>query len=563
MPIALPPPLPPMQGSAEVIQQQGSAYVTAAVQGVNLHVIGPDAVSQSDLEAAITASQSMSDAVRLVQGLYYAAGYPGVQVTYALVEPDLYVLVKLGAVSKVEAPAPYDRYLAGVVGAEPLTDDALEPGRTLASLHADRAGQTATPSFIADEAGSMVLRVEPHDGAPKRSFVGAEFGNPGNRFVGRHFLDYFATTSLTTGDEFRATGRHVLEGLSDDRGAKGYHEHSLGWSRVTPWGLFGLSGRYVGYQQNLEIPGLVDGGGGAGGSIGDLLDGLLDGLPDGPLSNLLVGLRDLLPDQFPGPDSDADLVSFDGEIYQAELGWTYLLAADFTSRWTIGAKVDYTRKDFATTQEDFSVQRQEYGSAEISTDYTTALRPLGVQTELGGSIAVRSGLGDDETDDPFTAADLGYLLYRPTLSARAYLHEWLTLSLVATGQITSDALPEQQQWVMGGVGNVEAYLPGVASGDTGGIARLQFELKGLTLGAATIKPRLFAEYGVARFEEAVFGQPTGTQAIGDGGVSLVMGLGPNFEAAVSYAESFSEEDIDQEILDDADANVFFRVGAKF
>ncbi|WP_420465856.1 ShlB/FhaC/HecB family hemolysin secretion/activation protein [Panacagrimonas sp.] len=515
MPIALPPPLPPMQGSAEVIQQQGSAYVTAAVQGVNLHVIGPNAVSQSDLEAAITASQSMSDAVRLVQGLYYAAGYPGVQVTYALVEPDLYVLVKLGAVSKVEAPAPYDRYLAGVAGAEPLTDDALEPGRTLASLHADRAGQTATPSFIADEAGSMVLRVEPHDGAPKRSFVGAEFGNPGNRFVGRHFLDYFATTSLTTGDEFRATGRHVLEGLSDDRGAKGYHEHSLGWSRVTPWGLFGLSGRYVGYQQNLEIPG------------------------------------------FP------DLISFDGDIRQAELGWTYLLAADFTSRWTIGAKADYTRKDFSVTESDESVQRQEYGSAEISTDYTTALRPLGVQTELGGSIAVRSGLGDDETDDPFTAADLGYLLYRPTLSARAYLHEWLTLSLVATGQITSDALPEQQQWVMGGVGNVEAYLPGVASGDTGGIARLQFELKGLTLGAATIKPRLFAEYGVARFEEAVFGQPTGTQAIGDGGVSLVMGLGPNFEAAVSYAESFSEEDIDQEILDDADANVFFRVGAKF
>lgn len=516
MPIALPPPLPPMQGSAEVIQQQGSAYVTASVQGVQLHVIGPDAVPANKLSEAITAAATMSDAVRLVQGLYYAAGYPGVQVTYALAQPDLYVWVKLGAVSAVEAPAPYDRYLAGVVGADPLTDADLEPGRTLGSVHADRAGQTITPKFIADETGNnMVLRVEPVDGEPKRSFIGAEFGNPGNRFVGRHFLDWYASTGLTTGDEFRATGRHALEGLSDDPGAKGYHEHTVGWSRVTPWGLFGLNGRYVGYQQLLNIPGFTD------------------------------------------------PISFDGDIRQGELAWTYLLSANFSSRWTIGAKADYTRKDFSVTYTDQTVQRQEYGSAEISTDYTRVLSPLGLQTELGGSLAIRSGLGDDKTDDPRTGADLGYLMYRTTLSARVNLHEWVAMTLVATGQFSGDTLPEQQQWVMGGVGNVEAYLPGVAAGDSGGVARLQFELKGLNFGTLTIKPRLFAEYGVARYEDPVLGQPNGTQSISDGGISLALGLGKNLEASVSYAESISEDKIDQAVLDQADANVFFRVAARF
>ncbi len=547
MPIALPPPLPPVQGIAEEIQQQGSAYVTAEVQEVQLHVIGPDVVSKDVLTLVITSAATMSDAVRLVQGLYYAAGYPGVQVSYALVQPDLFVLVRLGAVAEVEAPAPYDRYLSGVVGADPLTDDALEPGRTLASLHADRAGQTATPVFKADEDGRMVLRIEPQDGAPKRGFIGAEFGNPGNRFVGRHFLDWFASHSLTTGDDFRATGRHVLEGLSDEPGAGGYHEHSLGWSRVTPWGLFGLSGRYVGYQQILDLSGTAPEPLGGGGLLSSLLS---------PVFDLLTGLL--------GPANVADPVSFDGNIRQAELGWTYLLAADFSSRWTVGSKVDYTRKDFSTTFfGEQTVQRQEYGSAEVSTDYSTLTHPLGLQTELGGTLAVRSGLGDDKTDEPLTAADLGYLMYRATLSAKTQLHEWVSMSLVATGQVSGDRLPEQEQWVMGGVGNLEAYLPGVAAGDSGGVARLQFELKGLSLGTLTVRPRIFAEYGVARYEEPLVGQASGTQAISDGGVSLAMSLGPSLEASVSYAESISEDRIEQSVLDRADANVFFRVAAKF
>lgn len=514
MPIALPAPLPPVQGSADLIQAQGAATVTASVKDTQVHVIGPEVVSKERLAATIGAAVDQSDAVRQIQALYYAAGYPAVKVTYALAGSDLYVLVNLGKVDAVEAPAPYDRYLAGAAGAEPFTDAQLEPARTLASLHADRAGQSAVPEFKSD-GERTVLRVEPNDRGPGRSSMGASFGNPGNRFVGRHFVDYFARHSFTTSDELKATGRHALTGLNEDDDAESYYEYTAGWSRVTTLGVFGITGRAVGYQQPITLVGF------------------------------------------------ADPVSFDGTIRQGELAWVNVLAADFDRRWTVGAKGDYTRKDFSTTQGSLVVQRQEYGSAELSTDYAQVVRPGDVTTELSAGLAVRSGLGDDETADPVRAADQGYLLVRPTLGARTRFEGPMSISLYLTGQYSDDTVPEQQQWVMGGIGNIEAYLPGVAVGDSGGLARLQWDFPALEISVLRISPRLFAEYGVSQLENPLAGESGKAQHIGDGGVSLVFALGPNLEAAVSYAESFEEKNIDQAVLDNADANAFFRISAQF
>lgn len=511
MPIALPAPATPELGSAETLRG-GAAYVTAAFQQQQVHVIGPEAVPRETLEQAISGGENLSDVVRRIQAAYYLAGFPAVRVVYALSEPDLYVQVSLGKITRVEAPDRYLGYFEGIESADPLTDEALEPARTFASLHSDRAGESAIPSFKPDGDGA-VLRIEPDGKGPGRSAMGLGFGNPGNRFVGRHFIDWFGKHSFTTGDEIRATGRHALEGLDDDENAAGYNEHTVGWGKVTPWGLLALNGRYVGYQQRIELPGF-------------------------------------------------GLASFDGNIREVEAGWTGLMHASFTSRWTVGAKVDYTRKDFATTVGDIVVQRQEYGSVEGSTEYALILRPFDIPTELGAGLTVRSGLGSDETDNPIKAADLGYLLFRPTLTAKFKLSDLLSLRAVAIGQITEDTLPEQQQWVVGGVGNVESYLPGVASGDTGGLARVQLETSPYEFMQIKVVPRLFVEYGMAKVENPLAGQSSDTQSIADGGVSLAFTYRA-FEASVSYAESFDEDGIDEAVLDDADANVFFRVAMKF
>jgi hemolysin activation/secretion protein len=380
MPIALPAPAAPQLGTVETIQAAGPEYVSAAFQQTQVHVRGPDVVSKTLVEQAITQGESLSDVVRQIQALYYTAGYPSVQVSYVLAEPDLYVLVTLGKVDRIDAPAPYDAYFAGIAPAEPLTDAALEPARTLASVHADRAGERAMPVFKSGPEGT-VLAIETDAQGPDKGGIGAEFGNPGNRFVGRHFVDYYVRASFGTGDEIRGAGRHALVGLEDDEDSRGYRDHSLGWSRVTPLGLFGLTGRYVNYQQDLVL--------------------------------------------LPG----ADPIRFDGDIRQAEASWLHLLSAEFDQRWTLGAKLDYTRKDFSTTFGSIVAQRQEYGSAEVSTEYTAVVRPLGLYTDLSAGLGLRSGLGKDKTDSPTAVADLGYLLLRPSASLRTRLGGNLSFAL--------------------------------------------------------------------------------------------------------------------------------------
>ena len=516
MPIALPAPATPELGSAETIRGQGAEYVSAAVAQNQVHVFGPEVVSKQTVEGAITGAENLSDAVRRIQGVYYLAGYPAVRVVYALSGTDLYVSVSLGKITKVEAPERYARYFDGLTGADPLTDDDLEPARTFASIHSDRAGQSAIPSFKPDSDGS-VLRIEPDDKGPGRSGMGLGFGNPGNRFVGRHFLDWFAKHSFTTGDEIRASGRHGMEGLdSDERSSSGYNEHTLGWGKVTPWGLFAAQGRYVGYQQNLELA-----------------------------------------------TTPTTFAKYSGDIREGEFGWTGLILSDFYSRWGVGAKVDYTRKDFSATSLDgLPSQRQEYGSGEVSTQYSLVVNPLDVPTEFVAGVAVRKGMGDDKTDVARVGADLGYLLFRPTVSVKVKPIDWVALRLALIAQITDDTLPEQQQWVMGGIGNVEAYLPGVAAGDSGGLARFQLEFNSYDVSTVKIAPTLFVEYGYAKYENPPDGVSGATQSLADGGVSLAFSSGP-FEASFSYAESFKEKKVARNVLHDSDANMFFRVAMKF
>src|SRR3546814_15428450 len=68
-----------------------------------------------------------------------------------------------------------------------------------------------------------------------------DFGNPGNRFVGRHFLDVDLHHSDDSGDQFKLLWHTALTGISDGR-TDDYNEETLSWARVTTSGVWGPSG---------------------------------------------------------------------------------------------------------------------------------------------------------------------------------------------------------------------------------------------------------------------------------------------------------------------------------
>lgn len=519
MSVELPPPATPQQGTVEQLQSQAGAGVVVAFQTYQLHVAASNILDEATIQNAVGIADNISNAVRNIGAAAYLAGYPAAQVTYALSGQDLYVLVLPGKVSGIRANDALKPYLNGLETADPMTDSDLMGHTTLASIAADRAGIDVYPVFEPDGNGGQVLDFEKNNKDDDPTTVRVEFGNPGNRFASRYFLDMDLKTASIWGDEFRVFAREGIQNL-DDKGSPGdYHEQDLQWNRVTPWGIFGVNGRFINY--NYTSP---------------------------PAA---------------GVTTSTDVL---GKIWIGEAQWLYPLYSSFNSRWTVQAKADRTSKtgkiDSTATTPSNTYQRELYTSGEIGTTYLRNFGFIGHRWDFAGGVAARKGFGDDAQ---FTAlpihGDEGYLLFRPSASLKFYWTNAIITGVEASGQFSNDSVPEQQQWVLGGMGNLTSALPGVAVGDKGYLARGYSEIT-LPIAGLELRPRVFVEHGSAKYAKPTGTQPADSQTLTDAGLELGVKFTQLIDATLSYAKSFDDKGIAPTTKEDADARVYFRVSIK-
>ncbi len=115
MAVELPPPQAPQQITVEQVKAQNpETAIKVKFQEYTLNVIGGQGkVTKQDLEEVVSDADSLSNAVRLINAAYYAAGYVGVRLSYALSGQELYILVDYGSVSSVRAPPELLPYFDG------------------------------------------------------------------------------------------------------------------------------------------------------------------------------------------------------------------------------------------------------------------------------------------------------------------------------------------------------------------------------------------------------------------------------------------------------------------
>ena len=515
MPVFTSAPMPPAEAPATEIRKAGSEHAVLDKNGLRIHMLGPQVIDTALMQRTVSQAKDLSDAVRALAILHHDAGYPAARLRYGLDGAQLYVLVVLGAVTRVDVQPPLLQYFDDL-RAGPLTDETFEPRRALASVHADRAGLNAEPIFVPQAGGGYALDMKPDSGGPRPFGGSVEFNNHGNRFVGRHFLETSLRGSLASGDEFTLGWRTSLTGLSDDARSKEYNEYGGGWSRVTPLGIFGVSGQYSEYDFAVNI-----------GS---------DGLP------------------------------VDAETTFVEASWLYPLAADFDRRWMVSALLDYSNKEIKAQNEDTRLQHQELGILELGTALTQTWRWTRSALEVGGGMQIRHGLGEDRESESEVLADLSYWLLRPDAHAEFVAGQHWNLRVEARGQIAGDTLPEEAQWVLGGVDTLHAWLPGVLVGDSGALARIQLDYSEFPsiYRRLDIKPGVFVETGYARFAEPdIGGNRAGTATLSDLGARIAFEFGPWLRATVSTATSIEESGISDEVLNATESDWFFSILAKF
>jgi hemolysin activation/secretion protein len=149
---------------------------------------------------------------------------------------------------------------------------------------------------------------------------------------------------------------------------------------------------------------------------------------------------------------------------------------------------------------------------------------------------------------------------RPGLRLKYFLTDRYSLGLEASGQYSDQTVPEQQQWVLGGLGNLTAYLPGLAVGDKGYLMRLQGEAGAYPVyRGVELRPRAFVEYAATQYNSLGGGDPR----VADAGVELGFKLVSWLSGSVAYARSFYDKDVPQPVLDATDARVYFRLQGEF
>jgi hemolysin activation/secretion protein len=517
MPVMAPPPLVPQQAAIEVILQQPAVLRVAfrdSEETVQIELHGASLLSAGQAGAALKRASTLSDALYELAQACADAGYPVTQLSYARNADVVYVQLTPLGVKTVSGPPRLAAFFNGIETEQPLSEATLERRRLLASLYADRSDMSVQPKLIADDSSGTVFDLKPDRQPRSTPIASLDFGNPGNRFVGRYFSNAELRYAFDSGDEIKAAWNHGFTDLGETRGADGYEEQNLAWSRVTRYGVFGLSARNVDYGQQLENP--------------------------APLRN--------------------NLLHYDGDIQRVQASGLYPLMARHSWRWLLDTSADYSYRRYRETSTDTLMQKQEYGSLQLGSFYVADLTAMQQPLDLSIGATVRKGLGDDRSAQDNVAADLGYLSLRPELRLNWSLGMQWRLRFDALGQYSSDVLPVEEQWVLGGADGVQAFLPGVAVGDSGAIAKLALERRTGQLGAVQFGIGVFSEYGYAKFSETTAGADA--QSVSDIGVALRASL-RYFEASLSAAEPIHDHGIAQSVIDDSRSRLLFKVKAMF
>ncbi len=141
-----------------------------------------------------------------------------------------------------------------------------------------------------------------------------------------------------------------------------------------------------------------------------------------------------------------------------------------------------------------------------------------------------------------------------------------SMGVSLSGQVAdiTDAqrLPSQQQWVLGGYGNLTAWYPGVVSGDSGYLARVFAAAPTWNFWEMSLTPTIYAEAGGSRTSYIYPGVPN-SQFLSDYGVGLSGTAFRRGTLNLGYAWPWRTRDVGPEIVDGSRARLFFNAALSF
>lgn len=554
MPVDLPPPA----------YVQEAVFVVTLSNGQRLEVSGATGLPEQRVQAAVSVASSAEEAARRLQSAYAEAGFALIQVRVEPAGQASRLVVVHGRLSEFSGPDGFRQYFAGVLDRPGVTHTEVRTPSARADKAAAREGRHIEVVDVPTGSPGQHRLVVESEELPQWRPVGASLsaGNYGNRYAGRDIGNANVRLNPGSGTQLDMQFAKHLNRLSENNKGADYRRGGLMGSIASRWGIYGLNGAVTNYRtgsgQRLTLPEKTEG------SILQF---------SGWGEQLLYASRKVswsVTEAIHHVGNEVDLPAnvrlFEQDYTFAEFGTAVQWKPSWAEQATLHTRIWIGQGlggDFDRIRGNPTNALQVGGALELNiadTIFVGGGGEVGGGADLGDfpialSPAAASGgaLRTPKEDFSLLGLNVGY---------RHPLPASLEFSATLNGQYTDGTMPEMQQFVLGGFGELTGWLPGVAEGDRGGLMRLRLTHTGLHLGKLGLGLSAYVEGGATEFAHPFRGAE-GWQTLVDAGIAITGNTSFGTRVTVAYAEPISSSNVPAMVREAERADVYFQVEQRF
>ena len=470
-------PLPRFGASPTRMVSHGYQYVVAG------NTLLPDRVIQKVLAKA----GSPKIAVNTLLKAYHAQGYTLVAVTGQVKDKTVSIDVYEGLINSFTAPDPIKPFFPDITERQDLHNSTLVRDQILSDTYAQRSGKTLRVNLSpGSNPGSSALTITQSNKPDYFPISGAlTFGNYGSRYASGYIAGAQLAANLTHGIQLTGNFSQGLAGLRQVSYGSSYYQDGVGASIVTPYGIYGFSTSWTHFRLGQSTYPLY-------------------------------------------PDGNVFTYAFTG---------SQLVFANTSTRVTLNEALTHVRYGETLLNGFYTLlhQHYDYVSGGASIDHSMSL--LGRTGNISGGMTFNMGISPEGGTLFDNAPGIPTSHFRYTDFNAGYkqaLPYGFQTNLTGQAQWSVSTLPSQQQWVLGGLGTLSAWEPGVEAGDSGYLARLELDAPSFKRLNTTAQFGVFLETGGVTLATPSPGTPP-WQNLSDAGVSLRLKLPLGFSATVMAA----------------------------
>ncbi len=555
MAIDLPPPLPPVltipATVVEASQTQG-AYIRR-LGDYALQLSGFHYLNNAELDQIFEQAKSPSEAIVLMNAWTHRRGHLLVQYVYTRpFNGVIHVRALQKTLGEISGDSAITQYFKSLEGEQAPSRAEFVHRRSQANLLSERTGVNYSVSYSERDDNREIVDMELNGVAAEQHspWHGAlQLGNQGSRFAGRYFANATLSRDFSTGTRLSAAYQTAIPEWGEAGEGEDFGSVQVKANQTSRFGVYELDLQQTEYDRQLAAA----------------------SAPAASCASPLVLGQCLLPGS-PGQAGNAD---FSADISQLALRGQQIASADLDRRLLFSQQVQWVD---STLEQDngLFLQDEAYATLDVGSSYERAQafsdKPLKwkLGLNLTGGLSGDSGtLGSDSTSEGVSIGKRTskFITLKPSASMAYEFAPNYQFASSISAQLANEQVPQQQQWVLGGVSTMRAYLPGVLVGDSGVhisaslIRSAQFE-------NSTLSFSLFAEYGAARYENASGKNNNGVSlgsfsTLADAGISATLKLWDHLDVSAVVARPLADSNVDSAQVDDAEADFFVVLKAHF